>query len=248
MTLLIEAAPNIPMYYSRRAFAHTLAGDLAAAQADWSEAIRLNPGELHWQFMRGALRANGLARRPGVRPEEARRLWDDGTAEILAVIDRLTLGSVDHWQLNGVVWCAVTDPAAGADRYRTAVRLAEAARPGWKGPVELSTLGLARYREGRYPEAVEALTASERLRRGQPVTLAVLAMAHHRQGDGAKAAQFLEQARRAAQNRYLEEARRGAPLPEFAKTAEVAGLLREAEQTITGGGREAAPPPRLVER
>ena len=48
--------------------------------------------------------------------------------------------------------------------------------------------------------------------------------------------------------RFLEEARRAAGRPEFARDAEAAAFLREAEQTTAGSGREVAPPPRPVGR
>jgi hypothetical protein len=236
LSRLIGAAPNDPTLYARRARAHDWAGNFAAAEADWSRAIELDPGRPRWQFERGVVRANRRALSPWVRPDESRQLWDAGVADLVAVIDRVPLDSDDGLVLSEVVWAVVKDPAAGADRFRSAARLAESARAVWLGPAELTTLGLARYRVGRHPGAVEALTAGDTLPPGHPRNLAIRAMAHHRLGNAAEAA------------RLLGEARRAAGRPESSWDAEAARLVREAEQTIAGGAREVAPPPRLVGR
>jgi tetratricopeptide (TPR) repeat protein len=232
-TRLIEAAPKDPMCYARRARAYDRAWNPQAAEADWTRAIELDPHQPRWLFERGVTRAYRMAAHPRWRPDEARRLWDSGTTDLLAVIDRVALEWDDYLVLSDVVWRVVKDTGAGADRFHSAVRLAEAARAGWIGSAELTTLGLARYRVGRYREAAEALAASDVLRPGHPVNLAVLAMAQHRLGNGAEAA------------RSLGEARRAAGRPEHAGDAEAAGFLQEAEQA-TAGGREVAPPPRPV--
>jgi tetratricopeptide (TPR) repeat protein len=88
-----------------------------------------------------------------------------------------------------------------ADRYRQALRYAEAAaalRPD-DGKF-LNALGVARYRVGRYPEALEALTRSEQINRHEsgppePVDLAFLAMTCEKLGRHEEAQQHLARLR-----------------------------------------------------
>jgi tetratricopeptide (TPR) repeat protein len=91
----------------------------------------------------------------------------------------------------------------------------------------LSTLGLAQYRLGKYAEALDTLTRSDKFHSGlpqgsQPADLAFLAMAQHRLGRK-------EQARATL-------ARLG-PLmkqPPWAQQEEAQRYLREAEELVEG--------------
>jgi len=80
-------------------------------------------------------------------------------------------------------WLKVRVPGAGADVYRRALGLAEAAvRKEPKNADYLTTLGAAFYRSGRPAEAVEALKQSLNNRPDTPMALAFMAMAQKKHG------------------------------------------------------------------
>jgi WD40 repeat protein/tRNA A-37 threonylcarbamoyl transferase component Bud32 len=91
----------------------------------------------------------------------------------------------------------------------------------------LNVVGVARYRVGRYPEAIEALLQSERANAREsgaplPADLAFLAMAYSKNGDSEKARAALALLRGAMQK------------PRWAKDPEAQGFLREAEAVVEG--------------
>jgi hypothetical protein len=96
-------------------------------------------------------------------------------------------------QLNKTSWAYLRRPGGSPDDLRRARRRAEVAcRLDPHNAMFFNTLGVARYRLGAYREAVEALTASERIfvrntQASHPHNLAFLAMAHHQLGDKARA-------------------------------------------------------------
>ena len=90
----------------------------------------------------------------------------------------------------------------------------------------LRTLGMAQYRTGRYGDALETLTKSEKLNATKdgslPSDLAFLAMAHQHLG-------HKEQAQAA-----LARLRAELKQPDWEKNAEAQGFLREAAELIEG--------------
>src|SRR5262249_39833044 len=91
----------------------------------------------------------------------------------------------------------------------------------------LNTLGVAQYRVGQYPEALETLTRADRLngahsKTPQPPDLAFLALTQHQLGQEEQAQATLARLREALQ------------LPRWAKAAEAHALLREAEALLAG--------------
>jgi eukaryotic-like serine/threonine-protein kinase len=94
----------------------------------------------------------------------------------------------DPQRVNQASWSVVRSPGAEPAAYDRASRLAEVAcRLSPRNGVYLTTLGVAQYRLGRYREAVESLTRSDRLNAvanngSAPADLAFLALAQHRLG------------------------------------------------------------------
>jgi hypothetical protein len=131
--------------------------------------------------------------------------------------------------LNEAAWKLVQARDAGKDAYTRALYHAEAAvrlAPG-DGNI-LNTLGVAQYRAGRYVEALATLTKSEKLnttRQGTlPADLAFLAMTQQRLGQKDEAKGILARLREVMKQ------------PRWAKDAEAASFLREAEGLIEGKG------------
>jgi tetratricopeptide (TPR) repeat protein len=131
----------------------------------------------------------------------------------------------DAKALNEAAWRVVSSRNAGKDAYTAALRRAEAAvrlAPG-DGSI-LNTLGVARYRLGDYPKALETLEQSEKLNAmqigTQPADLAFLAMAHQQLGHKEQARDMLGR---------LQEVLKQ---PAWEKNAEAQGFLREAEELI----------------
>ena len=104
---------------------------------------------------------------------------------------------VDANELNNQSWGIVSRPAATPQEYRTALRLAEfVCRFEPDHGLLLNTLGVARYRSGRYHAALETLTRSNRLNGGRyPSDIAFLAMAQYRLGQAEAARSTLSQLR-----------------------------------------------------
>ncbi|HMC66429.1 MAG TPA: hypothetical protein VKI65_15955, partial [Gemmataceae bacterium] len=117
--------------------------------------------------------------------------------------------------------------------YRLALRQAEAAcrlEPNI-GPY-LTTLGMAQYQLGQYPEALKKLTQSDKMNSAKfeashPADLAFLAMTHHQLGHKAQAAATLARLREVMKN------------PEWATNAEAKDFLQEAETLIEGKAGKA---------
>lgn len=128
--------------------------------------------------------------------------------------------------LNRAAWDVVRKPDASADQYREALGWAElASRLAPDNNDILNTLGVARYRAGRYAEALATLERSDRLhqerhRRRSPEDVVFLAMARHQLGRHAEARDELARLREMLQ----------AP---GAANRDVQGFLREAERLIS---------------
>jgi tetratricopeptide (TPR) repeat protein len=131
----------------------------------------------------------------------------------------------DSEQLNLSAWLVVRRRQANPDEYAQALEQAEAAlRAAPDNGNILNTLGVAQYRMGRYAQALETLTKSEKLNATEsgshPDDLAFLAMARHRLGRKDEAQETLNRLREVMRNmRWL----RDVDAPRF---------LREAEETL----------------
>ena len=141
---------------------------------------------------------------------------------------------VDAHQLNDASWAVVRRPDAKPDEYKRALHQAETACRVVPGSWEyLTSLGVAQYRVGRFPEALATLTRSDETyskvaKRSRPADLAFLAMTQYQLGKKAEAQATLVR---------LQEAMKD---PSFAKDEEAQGFLREAEGCLP---RKGAPPP-----
>jgi hypothetical protein len=130
-------------------------------------------------------------------------------------------------RLNGVAWTVVRARDAGKDAYALALRQAEAAvRLAPRDGNFLTTLGIAQCRAGRYADALSTLTTSETLSAtkegAQMKNLAFLAMAQYQLGKTDEAKATLGRLREVREQ------------PRWAKDAEAAVFLREAEGLIGG--------------
>jgi WD40 repeat protein len=137
----------------------------------------------------------------------------------------------DPEQLNVSSWAVVHRPGAAASAYsRALLQAEEACRQDPGNGDYLNTLGVAQFRAGRYQEAVDTLTRSDRLNAARvgnsiPGDLAFLAMAHHRLG-------HKEQAQTA-----LDHLRATMKKPYWAQEAEAQAFLRETEAFLADAAR-----------
>jgi WD40 repeat protein len=135
---------------------------------------------VHELLLKGQLReevADSL-RVNAALPEPVRRKALDVAARVVEL----------HFYLNQASREAVRQPGAGSASYQRALRQAEgAARLAPYRGAYLTTLGMAQFRLGRYPEAVDTLRRADRLNAAAPAgpvpaDRAFLAMAQHRLG------------------------------------------------------------------
>jgi hypothetical protein len=145
--------------------------------------------------------------------------------EALAIAERLPALD-EHLRLNRASWAVVSQRGASADQYSRALQWAEAAcRLQPEDGDFLNTLGVAQYRAGRFPEALQTLQRADQLNRPRfkgsiPGDLAFLAMTTHRLGKKDQ-----------AQN-YLDEARRAMAKPQWNNDEETKRFLSEAEAQL----------------
>ncbi len=128
--------------------------------------------------------------------------------------------------LNDRSWRVVRQPGLSKSAYQHALLQAqEACRLAPDNGELLNTLGVARYRAGQYPAALEALTEADRLQSpryqgSHPADLAFLSMTHHALGQKNKAEAFLGRLRDA-----MKQTR-------WARDAEARAFLQEAEALL----------------
>jgi tetratricopeptide (TPR) repeat protein len=130
--------------------------------------------------------------------------------------------------LNNASWKVVREAGAAADRYQQALRAAQAAcrlTPGNGG--YLTTLAVAHYRAGQYPEALATLTQAEPLNAKRydgpiPSELAFQALALFQLGQKDRAAATLARLRERMKD------------PRWAGDKESQDCLREAETLLEG--------------
>jgi tetratricopeptide (TPR) repeat protein len=137
---------------------------------------------------------------------------------------RLTRGNAQ--MADNRAWGLARTPNRSAAEYRSAYELAEIA---WRSDPEdrayVNTLGVALYRLGRYPEALEMLERSARLNASPmagriPEELAFLAMTHQRLGHTTLARALLERLRGSIKTESSSQ------------QEEAQALLRECESTV----------------
>ena len=171
-------------------------------------------------------RVHSLYAQPLLRPEVLEHLRADSALSEPVRQQALALAkSVPEIpeRLDGASRTVVRQPGAAPVAYRLALRQAEAAcRLIPQAGSLLTTLGMAQYRVGEYPEAVATLTQADRINSVAPsgpipADLAFLALAQHRLGQPDQA--------RAALRRLQATMKR----PEWATNEEARGVLREAE-------------------
>jgi WD40 repeat protein/tRNA A-37 threonylcarbamoyl transferase component Bud32 len=130
--------------------------------------------------------------------------------------------------LNQASWVVVRQANASSDAYhRARLQAEEACRLAPKSGSCLNTLGVAQYRLGQYEAAVQTLARSEELNAtptngSTPGDLAFLAMAQNQLG------------RKEPAQATLARLREALTKPRWAKDAESAAFLREAEALIEG--------------
>lgn len=118
-------------------------------------------------------------------------------------------------------WALVRRPYLNVFQYRFALLQAEHAWRLARDRQEYRTgLGAARYRAGRYREAIETLGKADRLDKSSPAALAFLAMAHHQLGQEEQARAVLARLRQ-----ILDQ-------PRGTKDAETLDLVHEAQALL----------------
>jgi tetratricopeptide (TPR) repeat protein len=131
-------------------------------------------------------------------------------------------------ELNAASWTLVRQRNLAAEKYRQALRFAEAACRLEPDQAQcLNTLGVAQYRVADYREALATLTRSEPLNAKSfggphPSDTAFLAMSHFRLGEKDQARAAFERLRAAMKKVQL------------AKDPEAQAFFREAEELIEG--------------
>ncbi len=142
----------------------------------------------------------------------------------------------DPWRLNQASRGVVQRPGLDAAKYQLALRQAETALR--LAPPEFNfhpnfqvttNIGIAHYRLGHYPEAMENLTRSEAYylaqsvyKAGTPWNLAFLAMAHHQLGDKDQAQALLDRVREIIKDALHKD------------RPDVQSFFREAKELIEG--------------
>jgi WD40 repeat protein len=199
------------------------------ASASWDKTVKMWDGRPDTARLRVEREAVGLVDflfdKPLLKPEvlaqirASKTISDEVRQQALTLAESLPENPV---RLREATWEVVRQPGAPADRYRQALRWAEAAHRLDPDDYQcVAILGIAQYRAGQYSEALATLTRSGKLvASGKPlghdVCNVFLAMTHHRLGQKEKALAFLNGIR---------------PWMEMKK---VRPFLREAEMLIEG--------------
>jgi WD40 repeat protein/tetratricopeptide (TPR) repeat protein len=162
-------------------------------------------------------------------------LGEDLRAEAMAQAERHPQEPSD---LNELAWFAVRSPDGSPEKYARALLQADEAcslLPG--NGVLLNTLGVAQYRVGKYREAIETLTRSDKLNRAAfgkslPADLAFLSMAQHRLGQKQQALATFEQLRQIMS--ASDQIKAPTAAAEDAMRNENRAFFKEAGETILG--------------
>jgi WD40 repeat protein/serine/threonine protein kinase len=268
-------------------FAQPLSPDAAATaiRRDPTIAEAVRQQALAWAepFGRSQVRSEAarlvepLFAKPLLRSEVLAALRADARLGEAVRQEALNLAEIfpeDAIALNTASWAVVRQPGADAATYQQALRLAETAgRLAPDNAAYLTTLGVAYYRVGKYPEALQTLTRSDqgnaywnwsRAKSAGASTVAAAATAtgaagpltalacilgravrYSDPGDLAFLAMAQHQLGQKEQARATLARLRQAPKrPQGAKNAEAQGFLREAAALIEAKTQpEASPPP-----
>lgn len=171
----------------------------------------------------------GLAAKPLLRSEMRAAIEKDVTIGEAVRGHALALVETYHGdgpRMNNAAWSVVRQAQGAPADYQRAFDLAEAAcQADALNPSFYNTRGVALYRLGRFPEAIEALSkadrlATERSNESHPTNLAFLGMAHHRLGHDEQARAFLSRAREALAT------------PRWAANQDLKSFVREAESLL----------------
>jgi tetratricopeptide (TPR) repeat protein len=165
--------------------------------------------------------------KPLLREEVAPVIRQDRT--IAEPLRKAALALAETWPedagaLDSASWEIVRSAGAPAERYAQALRYAEAAnRLAPEVGRYLTTLGVARYRAGRYKDALQTLTSADQAKRqtdkqSLPSDLAFLCMAQHQLGMKVEARATFEQLTQV--------------MKPWAGNAEYEGFRREAEALL----------------
>ncbi|MBV9126440.1 MAG: hypothetical protein JO112_24085, partial [Planctomycetes bacterium] len=218
---VIEARPNDPALYRRRADPRAEMGRWAEAGADLARAIELDAGDPRPWFKDAQVRLK-LGDLPGYRKDCAAMVERFGR-ETNPVPGLLT------------AWTCVLAPEAVADPGQ-AVRLAEQAVQAFPGDVKsLQTLGAALYRAGRWADAVQRLTeaAAGPDEAGNAWDWLFLAMAHQQLGHREEARKWLNQAEHWLNQTALEEAQGRRQRMPWYQRLELEVLRQEGERGVS---------------
>jgi tetratricopeptide (TPR) repeat protein len=208
--------------YHHRAHALIHLGRFPEAIADLAQAIRLWPDDAHNRVLRGAIHLDRKQYEPAISDlEVALRLQADQP-------------SVREWLAQGCnnrAWELANGPAPQRNLDRALVLSQRAANLAPGEGVSLNTLGVVRYRVGRYPEAIATLERSLAAGHGQSdgFDLFFLALAHHRLGHRDQARGCFDRA-----VRWLSTQKN---LPE-PQTKELTRFRAEAEAVLAGPASE----------
>ncbi len=226
---LVEAAPDRPQHWGRRANARAYLGQFAAAVDDFAQAARRAPDN-NWYWYCGAASRLAAGDRDGHRQHCAEMLRRFGGATDAFVAERVAKACL-------VVPGGVADPAP-------AVKLAERATAGPRSPDYFwfcLARGIAEHRVGRPAGAAEWLEKARGLPNrptaGDALAQAFLAMARHQLGQPEKARSLLEAAEAFARSAdavavgWIDLAFLRAALPE------VRDVLRSPPKQQKGGER-----------
>jgi tetratricopeptide (TPR) repeat protein len=212
---VFAGASRVWYRYNQRALAHFHLGHYEQALADVARAVEIKPGNLTWispdlvascpdeKFRTGMLAlADKTIERTGGKygyytrgmVYAALKQYDKARADFEKYLD---LGATDAFTLNNVAWNLATwpdpkfrDAAQAVTLAKKAVELAPKIGSFW------NTLGVARYRNGDWQAAVEALQKSNELFRGAQLSLNAffLAMAHWQLGNKEQAWDWYDKA------------------------------------------------------
>jgi tetratricopeptide (TPR) repeat protein/tRNA A-37 threonylcarbamoyl transferase component Bud32 len=173
--------------FHNRGSAHAALDRLDEAIKDFTEAIKLGPqefmhyharGRIHWLKQNFSVAIQDFDTAYRLRPTDTNDLANAAMASEL------------H---NGLAWVLATCPEAELRNPRRAVELAAESIKLWDNPGQYQVLGVARYRAGDYPGAIEVLK-KDAFKPNATCRDFFLAMAHWQRGNAAEAKETYQKA------------------------------------------------------
>jgi tetratricopeptide (TPR) repeat protein len=212
-TAALKVNPEDVEAYHHQAHAHEALGDFARAEADFTQALKLQPANAHFLACRGRDRLRLLDYQGAVADLERALAGNLPTQEGAAAGARLA-------------WTRLAGPAGVRD---AAGALPVAQRAAGLVPQNAdyrAALALAHHRLGQHPEArLQAEVVKKGKAEADALAWCVLALVAAQQGDAKEARAALERAR-------AWEQVRGKTLAVLRKAA-LAALRKEAEEALT---------------